>query len=560
MIGFLGKVSFNDIHLIANNNTITMDFFSFGVNSRIEYKSNNKFNNDKLFVLEKSYFISIDGVIHNSNKLLYEFSAENISSLILSMWTRYGVGMLSYLKGDFSIFIIDINNENVWLITNPVNSKPIFYHKTDSDLYFASNALDLAAIMTENGINYTLSEIGAYYLLTYGYMLNDVTLIEEIKKLSPGSSLKIDEGKLQINNYKNFDHIITNKSESYFIEELHNRFLNSLDLEMKKDTENSLSHIITLSGGLDSRIVVMLAHKLGYDNLLNITFSQSNYLDEKISKQISKDLKDSFMFQSLDNGSYLTNISEPVDYNGGLVLYCGSAHLVSMLKNLNFSNFGLLHTGMLGDAVLGTYLTCNKHISSSSKLGLYSSKLFNVIAEESNKVHKLYSNDEQFLFYNRGINGIFNGYHAISQYTEFSSPFMETDFLDTCFSIPAHLKYNRELYFKWIIKKIPEANNYIWEATGCKLTASKPNKLYARVIRKLSGNSSMNPFEKWLINNSSLESAFQSTFIRGIETISKYPNLYKDCNLLYKNGTFLEKAQVITLLTSVEKYFNESNS
>lgn len=62
-------------------------------------------------------------------------------------------------------------------------------------------------------------------------------------------------------------------------------FSNTVRLEFEKDVEYGYKHIVTLSGGLDSCITALLAHKLGYVNQLNFTFSQSDYLDEKILKK-----------------------------------------------------------------------------------------------------------------------------------------------------------------------------------------------------------------------------------------------------------------------------------
>ena len=50
-----------------------------------------------------------------------------------------------------------------------------------------------------------------------------------------------------------------------------------------------------LSGGLDSRMTVWVAHDLGYTHQLNMTFCQSNYLDFKIAQQIATDLRHDFM-------------------------------------------------------------------------------------------------------------------------------------------------------------------------------------------------------------------------------------------------------------------------
>ena len=72
--------------------------------------------------------------------------------------------------------------------------------------------------------------------------------------------------------------------------------------------EYGYNHICSLSGGLDSRMTAIVAHEMGYDQQLNITFSQSDYLDETIAKQIASDYGHNWMFKSLDNGIFLFDI------------------------------------------------------------------------------------------------------------------------------------------------------------------------------------------------------------------------------------------------------------
>lgn len=70
-------------------------------------------------------------------------------------------------------------------------------------------------------------------------------------------------------------------------------FKNAIKRAFEKDLEYGYKHLVALSGGLDSRMTAWVAHTMGYTNMLNYTFSQTDYLDEKVPKQITDKLKQS---------------------------------------------------------------------------------------------------------------------------------------------------------------------------------------------------------------------------------------------------------------------------
>ncbi|PEN17505.1 asparagine synthase, partial [Bacillus wiedmannii] len=97
-----------------------------------------------------------------------------------------------------------------------------------------------------------------------------------------------NKGIVEVHRYFNLNNTPReDKSEEAIIEEMDSLFREAIRLQFEKDREYGYKHIASLSGGLDSRMVNFVAHDLGYKDILNYTFSQSNYLDEKIAKDIA---------------------------------------------------------------------------------------------------------------------------------------------------------------------------------------------------------------------------------------------------------------------------------
>lgn len=324
-------------------------------------------------------------------------------------------------------------------------------------------------------------------------------------------------------------------------------------------------------------MVVWVAHEMGYTEQLNVTFSQTNYLDETVAKKIASDLKHEWLFKSLDNGIYLKSATEMIDITGGLVLYSGSAHTNSCVKLINFSNFGLYHTGQIGDVILGTYYDAESpNAPYVPGTGAYSKEL--VAENEQNYLKMKYENLEIFKFYNRGFNGILSGNLPVQRWTEVTSPFLDVDFLTYSITIPLKYRYDHRIYKKWILKKYPKAAEYVWEKIQGRITERVYSMmgykftlrgLYRRAISKLLYGSSlnskwhMNPFEYWYRTNDDLRNYFEERFNNVISIVPNCVKVFPDHNFrdligkLFYNYGVVEKTQALTILEAWRYYFED---
>lgn len=530
----------------------------------------NKFQNDKIFKKIGQNLICTDGITLNLKNLLYRHNTKEFGDLILKLYIQYGWKFVERLRGNFSGFVYSEKDNKLMVFTNHLASKPVYYfYDNDSNvLVFSSELKVVVKGMKQVGFVPRLDVGGAYCLLTFGFMLGDLTLVKEIKKLPPGNVLIYENGKIALKEYYKLSSTPYIEDEEEIIKELDRRFKEAVRLEYEKDLEYGYSHIVSLSGGLDSRMNVGYAKKLGFDNITCYTFSESDYLDEKIAKKICSDNNFKFIFFALDNGDFLVdNIDKMVSANNGLVLYGGFAHGYNSLRKLSFSDFGLVHGGLLGGEILGDYLSLPLHYKSADDLITYSKRLINRVRAEhyfKNEFAK-YPNNELFKFYSYGVNGTIYTYRMIEPFTEFSSPFQYIDFLDYVMKIHPKHRYGHEIYLKWISSSLPEFSNYKWERYNLSPSdlvkyPSFIKKIYIisiALMRKILNprnlrHTSMNPFEYWWKTNKTLQKKINSIFNENIRILEDYPELLEDSKYLFKEGSLLEKTQVITLLKGIE--------
>jgi asparagine synthase (glutamine-hydrolysing) len=533
-----------------------------GDNYTFEYEGASKFKDDCILLNNDKYLIILDGVVLNKKQLLNSNAVDIWGECVETLYIKYGDKFFEHLKGSYYGVLFD-KSKNEWIVfTDHIGSKPMYYHKSDGYLYLSNNYTKLVDYLKSNGISITLNVEAAYLLLVYGYVLEEKTILNEVKRLLIGHYGKIKDQKFTEHCFFKLNNLPIEIGENEAVEEIDKRFRKAIELAFEKDLEYGFKHLVSLSGGLDSRMTSWVANDMGYTNQLNITFSQSDYLDETIPKKIAADLKHEWLFKALDNGLFLKDIDEVTKISGGNVLYYGLAHSYSLYKYLNFSNIGMLHTGQLGDVAIGSYSSQPSYNHKYSKFsGAYSNRLKSKLENFSTKD---YGNEELFKMNIRGFYGINMGLLTLQKFSETYSPFYDVDFLAFALSIPIELRYNHRLYKKWIIKKYPEAAKYIWESEKARITDRSikyqgrdlPIKsIPGKILRKfgLSKNiintpDHMNPLEYWYRNNEEIRLYQDRYYEENVTRLNDHPELKVEVSYMYKIGSAKEKSQVLSLL------------
>jgi len=520
-----------------------------------------KFGKEKIFSNDQDFFITTDGVFLNSQELKRRYGSNDLFGLLKKMFISHPTSFPSELRGDFDGLIVEKKKNTLTLFTNHVGSKWVFYFlEPDSQiLVFGTELLMVSQTMKKLGLVPKLDEDGANCLLAFGYMLGDRTLVKNVRKVPPGSILHFQEGKISFQRYFPFTCEPTlDLSKEKIIQELDERFRTAVQAEYEKDLEYGYQHIATLSGGLDSRMNVCYARKLGYEKILTYTFSQSNYLDEKIAKKIAADWGFDFLFFSLDNGNYLKEIENPILAGGGMTTSLGISHGLFALSRINSTPFGMIHTGQLGDAILGTYLPRHNKRKKGKTNTAISPILLSELEEIYVKEQKKFNMPELFKLSNRGVNGIFGGYRGGEQFSEFSSPFLYPEFLEFCLRIPPLYRSQEKIYLEWVLKRAPEAAKYTWEKTGTKIGATRLTKYAIKVFRYgkrktlgVKSQYSMNPLDRWYLENPSLSQTLQKFFSNNHFLLNSFPKLSKNSRELFLSGDLSEKFKVISLLGAI---------
>lgn len=538
----------------------------------------NKFKNDKVFFDSKDFIVILDGVILNKKELLGvkalgDEKENQWANKIIELYKKNGDVFFSVFKGSFAGALFDKRIEKWIIYGDQIGSKFIYYSQIGNCFMCCEMMGHMYNMLNENSLPYHLDEIGAIQLLTYGFMLDGVTLCQEVHKINPGCYLTIHNGIIKEQRYyllsNHADETITEPEAVEIIDFL---FRQAIKREFEKDNEYGYQHLVALSGGLDSRMTSFVAHDCGYIDQLNLTFSQSDYWDQTIPMRISRDLKHEWIYKSLDNGLWLYDVEAINQVTGGNVLYYGTAHGNSIFRLLNFENLGMEHSGQIGDIIVGSCIN-REDVGKEFELGegAYSTKYMSYLQDYK---PLLILDKELGFFYYRAFNGTNNGIQNLYNYTETLSPFLDIDFLEKSLTIPVQFRQNHKLYKKWIISKYPKAARYEWAKTSRKITTpvlrignreipllNIPSSIMTHIRLAMgldetpNNPHAMNPISYYLAHNKDL-SRYIDNFFEYVNGINN--NKIKNILIELKNkGNAMEKIQAVTLLDAIRQFFTK---
>lgn len=527
----------------------------------------NKFPQDQIFSQSGDYICFLDGYVYNRNDFI---CAEGFhdwqQSFILSMKKDIN-GHLQKLRGAYCGYLYEKETDRVVIYTDHVSNKALYYY-VEGDKWIVSNYVELIVrVLQSNRISYHFNQTAAKYMLTYGYMLDESTFVQEIKRLLPGRHASILRGDVQTECYYKIPHKEEKMSKEEAVEFIDTAFRQAVDREFGKDREYGYKHLVDLSGGLDSRMVSWVAHDLGYTEQVNISYSKAGYLDNVISYKVAGSLGHEYLFKPLDDALWMYDMDEMVLKNNGAALGLGITGGNRLLRTLNRDLYGIEHTGMLGDVVLSSYYKDEAFSKSKPQYG-YNQYSNQVRYEFDPHLLAQYDSQEEFVIATRGILGMQTSYMIRQHYVEAGSPFMDVDFLQTAFSIPFAYRKEHDIYLKWIVEKYPGAAEFGWEKWG----GVKPKESHipirmAKTAQRLAygylcrlfhkeNRDSMNPVDYWYSSNQQIQACLGQQFEERITSNVLGDDLRKDMLRLYRQGGFTEKEQVLTVLAAIHLYFD----
>ena len=524
---------------------------------------------DDFYLKSDNFDFLFEGVLLNRQKLLQQFAAKDFEALIRKIYSRQNGHFFSLFEGEFRGFLFDKQRKRLLVFTNITSTQRVFYSVFNNSTFIDTDLKRLTVSLKNADFKVEPDVESLYQLVCFTSLPEEKTPVKQVKKLLDGRFLDIDisETSLLEREYFSLAKIPTfSGSKEQALERIHEVFSESVRLEYEKDCELGKNHLCLLSGGLDSRIAMFYAMKNHQKPDIALCFSQSRYFDHTISEKIAKEQQINYEFIPLDGGDFLKTIDEMVALSEGLVLYTGSIHVQHAVKNLKFGDFGLFHSGQIGDGIVGGFNSAPFRKKPSDFKLVVNRKFLPKIKNSLHETLKNYETEELFLIRNIAFNRTIFGAHVFQQKAYQTSPFMTKDFLETAISLPEKWKYNQNFYLEWLNKYCPEAAKYRWERTLLKPDARWKTKFGDRFVKrgfkilnekvlKTPAKSSMYPYQFYYDSQPEIQRYYAEYFQNNFHRLSGFSELEKDVTELFAQRDFFSKSQAVNILAIFKLFF-----
>lgn len=204
------------------------------------------------------YTIIYNGEVYNYIELRNELGADTFrthsdTEVILRAFQRWGADCVNRLRGMFAIAIWDSLEKKLFLARDRFGIKPLYWAKTSTGFYFASEVKALLPFLERRQVN--PGALSDYF--TFQFCLGHKTLMDGVWQMpaahyavvSPGQAPK-PERYWEVHYDIDYDH-----TEKWFTERLTELLHDSVRVHLRADVEVG-SYV---SGGVDSSLVAALA-------------------------------------------------------------------------------------------------------------------------------------------------------------------------------------------------------------------------------------------------------------------------------------------------------------
>ncbi len=181
------------------------------------------------------------------------FRTDSDTEVVLLGYAHEGEAILQRLRGMFAFVVWDRQENEIFVARDQVGVKPLYYYADDRLFACCS---EIRPLLSHPAIRTRLDPEGVVEFLAFGHNLGTRTLVDGIRVLPPGNSLRIHGGRVIVREYWD---VLPNEpapsSPQEAEEELAALVEDSVALSLVSDVPLGLM----LSGGIDSSLVAALA-------------------------------------------------------------------------------------------------------------------------------------------------------------------------------------------------------------------------------------------------------------------------------------------------------------
>lgn len=417
------------------------------------------FKNVSDYWLEDDQFVlMMDGEIMSWK---VEPQGESTTQKLRNLYRSKGPHMVDYLNGNFTLFIFNKHEKSLWVANDRMGLRPLYYFEHQGKFCFSS---EVKALLTDEDFPGKCNIQSVIDLLTYEYVLDKQTLVENIFVFPYASTARIDADTKVIGTRRYWDFIYQRGVQTELTGQYMEQFLEVFTQAVERTLKGPYAPVgLPLSGGLDSRLIAAVIDKK-YFPLHTFTFGEKGCDDVKYARKVSRILGSHHHYIPIKHAELGSFFEKGVAYSDGMFT-CLHYHYMNMTAELS-AHVKIALDGMAGDvfprrmysylegkdvnAAFKAYDSFGENLRSRIFKREYAGDLtaarkrFDELFDHATKtcpvspVDYLNITQRQRKFINYGKVGKRN-------YVEMRMPFLDYDFMDFCLTMPLDFRLNGKL-------------------------------------------------------------------------------------------------------------------
>jgi asparagine synthase (glutamine-hydrolysing) len=243
---------------------------------------------------DESVWVTYNGEIYNHQALRRELEARGRvfrshcdTEVLVHGYAEWGASeLLDRIDGMFAFAIWDAQERRVVLARDRMGQKPLFYSfLRDGTLVFAS---ELKGVLAHPRVESVVDKAGLAAYLTFEYLPGDLSMLEGVRKLLPGTWLSFDSGRRTKHRYWDIP-FVDAPSPNDAIE----RFTELFDRAVARRLMADVPLGVFLSGGIDSSAVaasVVRQRTAANVKTFSIGFHERSYDESSMARMVAEHL------------------------------------------------------------------------------------------------------------------------------------------------------------------------------------------------------------------------------------------------------------------------------
>ncbi|MEM0938315.1 MAG: asparagine synthase (glutamine-hydrolyzing) [Bacteroidota bacterium] len=260
------------------------------------------------------YVLIFNGEIYNyvalkKNINNVDWKSTSDTEVLLHLLIQEGKDCLDKLNGFFAFAFYDNKEDYLLIVRDRMGIKPLHYFMSKDFFAFGSEIKALLSFPIRRRIN----QEALYWYLRLTYLPYDLSMIDGVKKLLPGTYLEICSHGFVKRNY--FEFKKTNATPLNY-EKAKAKTLNLLEQSVERRMIADVPLGAFLSGGTDSSAVVYIASQFNsHLNTFSIGYRDHDFFDETyFAELVAKKFNTNHTTFSLTNQDLLDDIENVIDY------------------------------------------------------------------------------------------------------------------------------------------------------------------------------------------------------------------------------------------------------